>query len=281
MTCSVADPGTLRGVQVATWNVNSLKARLGRVEQWLAAHEPDVLCLQETKLADAAFPAGAFEALGYESAHHGEGRWNGVAIVSRVGLADVHAGFDDDDEPDAQARVLWATCGGVRVASVYVPNGRAIDDDHWRYKLAWLERLRSNLDTRHDPAAPLVVTGDFNIAPFDDDVWDIGAFVGATHVSAEERAALRRLLDWGLVDVFRAAHPDGGVFSWWDYRGGDFHQGRGMRIDLLLATAGLAATAGDIGVDRDERKPTGNPAGGTPSDHAPVVCRFDWGVEHG
>lgn len=252
-------------MRIATWNVNSLKVRLTRVEEWLGYAQPDVVCLQETKLANSAFPALAFEAFGYESAHHGEGRWNGVAILSRVGLTDVVAGFGDDDAPDPEARVVWATCGGVRVASVYVPNGRALDHDHYRYKLAWLERLRVALDARHDPAEALVVAGDYNIAPTDADVWDATQFVDATHTSAPERAALRALLDWGLVDTFRLRHAEDGLFSWWDYRAGRFHKRHGMRIDLLLATAPLADALSFALIDRQARK------GSQPSDHAPVL----------
>ena len=257
-------------MRLVTWNVNSMKARLERVQMWLEEHQPDVLCVQETKLADEAFPALAFEGMGYEVAHHGQGRWNGVAILSRVGLDDVVLGFDDDQEPDPEARIVWATCGGVRVASAYVPNGRALDDDHYTYKLAWFERLLGDLRDRHDPGAPLVVAGDYNVAPVDADVWDPAAFEGATHVSEPERAAVRALEDWGLVDVFRHHHPEGGVFSWWDYRGGSFHKGEGMRIDLILATAPLAEVCTDARVDRDARK--GKP---TPSDHAPVIATFD------
>lgn len=255
-------------MRIATWNVNSLNARMERVEEWIAYARPDVLLMQETKLADAAFPALAFGALGYETAHHGQGRWNGVAIVSRVGLDDVVAGFDDDEEPDADARVVWATCGGVRVASAYVPNGRALDDDHYRYKLDWLARLRRGLDA-HDPAAPLLIGGDFNIAPTDDDVWDPGAFEGATHVSAPERAALGELVDWGLVDTFRLLHDEPGLYSWWDYRAGNFHKRKGMRIDLLLATAPLADALTFTLIDRQARK------GSQPSDHAPVLADFE------
>ncbi|HEX7443868.1 MAG TPA: exodeoxyribonuclease III [Acidimicrobiales bacterium] len=253
---------------IATWNVNSLKARLPRVEQWLEENQPDIVCLQETKLTDDAFPALAFETLGYSAAHHGQGQWNGVAILSRVGLDDVVAGFGDGAEPDPDARVVWATCGGIRVSSVYVPNGRALDDDHYTYKLAWLERLRGVLDAREDPASDLVVCGDFNIAPVDADVWDPAEFVGATHTSEPERAALGRLEGWGLVDVFQRRHPDGGIFSWWDYRAGNFHKGKGMRIDLVLATEALAARSADDRVDRDARK------GQKPSDHAPVIAEF-------
>jgi exodeoxyribonuclease-3 len=255
-------------VRIATWNVNSLKARLPRVEEWLVEAEPDVVCLQETKLAADAFPALAFETLGYSSAHHGQGQWNGVAILSRIGLDEVVPGFDDGAEPDPEARLVRATCGGVRVASVYVPNGRALDNDHYTYKLGWLERLRGVLDRTESSEGDLVVCGDFNIAPTDADVWDPSEFVGMTHVSEPERAALRRLEDWGLVDVFQRRVPDGGVFSWWDYRAGNFHKGKGMRIDLVLATESLASRSTDDRVDRNARK------GQKPSDHAPVIADF-------
>ncbi len=256
-------------MRIATWNVNSLKARLPRVEEWLGYARPDVLCLQETKLANSTFPALAFEGLGYESAHHGEGRWNGVAVLSRVGLEDVVAGFGDDEEPDPQARLVWATCGGVRVASAYVPNGRALDDDHYRYKLEWLERLRARLVADHDPSEALVIAGDWNIAPADDDVWDPAAFEGATHVSPPERAALDALLEWGLVDTFRRVHDEPGLFSWWDYRAGNFHKRKGMRIDLLLASAPVADVVSFALIDRQARK------GSQPSDHAPVLIDVD------
>jgi exodeoxyribonuclease-3 len=254
-------------VRIVTWNVNSLKARLERVEEWVAAMAPDVVCMQETKLADGAFPALAFEALGYETAHHGEGRWNGVAIASRVGIDDVVMGFGDDEPPDPEARVVWAVCGGVRVASVYVPNGREVGADHYEYKLRWLARLRACLD-RYDPADPLIVAGDFNIAPDDRDVYDPAAYVGATHVSEPERAALAEIESWGLVDVFRERYDAGGLFSWWDYRAGNFHKGKGMRIDLMLATKELAATTTAALIDRNARK------GKAPSDHAPLIVDF-------
>jgi exodeoxyribonuclease-3 len=251
-------------VRIATWNVNSLKARLPRVEAWLAEVEPDVLCLQETKLADGAFPALAFHALGYESLHHGEGRWNGVAILSRVGIEDPRPGWTDDGIPDPDARIVWATCGGVRVASVYVPNGRELEHDHYRYKLAWLDRLRAHLVAGYAPDDPVVVAGDFNIAPTDDDVWDPEQFVGSTHVSEPERAAVAALEDWGLHDTFRRLHPEPGHFTYWDYRAGMFHKGMGMRIDLLLATAPVADAVTAAVMDRNARKGT------KPSDHAPV-----------
>lgn len=255
-------------MRIATWNVNSLKARLPRVEAWLEEVQPDVVCLQETKLADSAFPAMAFQSLGYDAAHHGEGRWNGVAVLSRVGIDEVVSGFDDGDDPDPEARLLWATCGGVRVASVYVPNGREVGHDHYQYKLGWLARLRARLDRAEDPGADLVVMGDFNIAPTDDDVWKPAAFAGATHVSEAERHALAEIEAWGLRDVFRDLQPETGLFSWWDYRAGSFHKRQGMRIDLVLASASLSARATYAVVDRNARK------GQLPSDHAPVIVDF-------
>ena len=253
-------------MRLATWNVNSLKARLPRVEAWLADVQPDVLCMQETKLADSAFPAMAFQALGYDAVHHGEGRWNGVAIVSRVGIEDPANGFTKGDESfDREARLLSATCAGVRVVSVYVPNGRSLDDPHYEYKLGWLERLHRHLEHDAAPDREVVVAGDFNIAPDDRDVYDPAKFVGATHTSQPERDRLRELLDWGLEDVFRRQHEQGGAFSWWDYRAGDFHQGRGMRIDLVLASAPLAQRVEWCVIDRNARKGT------SPSDHAPVI----------
>jgi exodeoxyribonuclease-3 len=262
-------------MRLATWNVNSLKARLDRVENWLAVWMPDVVCLQETKLTDAAFPAMAFQSLGYDSAHHGQGRWNGVAILSRVGLTDVVAGFADGDEEDPEARLLWASCGGVRVGSVYVPNGREVGHEQYEYKLRFLDRMRRRLETSEDSSASLVICGDFNIAPDDRDVWDPAAFEGATHVSVAERDALAELTAWGLVDLLRIEHDEGDLFSWWDYRGGNFHKRMGMRIDLMLGTQSLAARLAEVRIDRDERKPKGNPAGGAPSDHAPVIADFD------
>lgn len=257
-------------MRFATWNINSLNVRLGRVEQWLTDIQPDVLCMQETKLADSAFPQLAFESLGYAAAHHGEGRWNGVAILSRVGLDDVSFGFADGGEPHAEARLMTARCGGITVVTVYVPNGRALDAEHYQYKLAWLDRLRAHLDAVAAPGEPLIVAGDFNIAPTDADVYDPAAFVGQTHVSEPERARLQALLDRGLVDVFRHVHPDAtGVFSWWDYRRGDFHEGRGMRIDLVLASAPVVERVRWAIIDRNARK------GKQPSDHAPVVVDLD------
>lgn len=255
-------------MRLATWNVNSLGARLPLVLEWMEANGPDVLCMQETKLADEAFPEKAFAELGYESVHHGDGRWNGVALASRVGLEAPMLGLGSDEDRHG-CRMIAATCGGVRVHSVYVPNGRSLDSEHYQYKLAWLERLRSYLAERCNPGADVAVCGDFNIAPDDADVWDASQLVGATHVSAPEREALAGILDWGLVDVFRRLHPDGGVFSWWDYRAGNFHKGIGMRIDLVLLTASLAERCVAAEIDRTARKKS--PAGNKPSDHTVVV----------
>jgi exodeoxyribonuclease III len=256
-------------VRIATWNVNSLKARLPRVEEWLGYAEPDVLCLQETKLADSAFPALTFGAMGYEAAHCGQGQWNGVAILSRVGLDDVVAGFSDEVEDETtEARLLWATCGGVRVGTVYVPNGRMVGSEHYDAKLAWLERLRRHVASTCDPTRDMVLCGDFNVAPDDRDVWDPTKLHGGTHVSAPERAAVAALQEWGLVDVFRRCYSDAGLYSWWDYRAGDFHQHRGLRIDLVLATEPLARRASFALIDRFARK------GKAPSDHAPLLVDF-------
>lgn len=257
-------------MRIATWNVNSLKARLSRVEEWIKAREPDVLCLQETKCADEGFPYEAFSALGYRSAHHGDGRWNGVAIVSRVGLEDVRFGFSDVTDGD-ESRIVAATCGGVRTVSVYVPNGRVVGSEFYEAKLAWLARLRRELESTADPAEGVAVCGDFNVAPRDEDVWDIGHFDGATHVTVPERAAVAALVEWGLEDSVLRMHPgEVGPFSWWDYRAGSFHKGWGMRIDLVLVTRPLAARLVGAETDRDARK-KGPAAETQPSDHAPVV----------
>ena len=251
-------------MKVATWNVNSLTARWPRVSEWMKTNEPDVLLLQETKQTDAKFPFDEFAAMGYESAHYGQGQWNGVAVISRVGLADVTRGFGDEDP---EARIIGATCGGVRVYSCYVPNGRALDNPHYTYKLAWLGRLRDVMAER-PVGMPHVVGGDFNIAPSDLDCYDPQAFIGATHVSEPEREALRAIEATGLVDVTRALHPDEPLYSWWDYRNGAFHRGWGLRIDLLLVDVSVANKTSASYVDRDARK------GEKPSDHAPVVGEF-------
>jgi exodeoxyribonuclease-3 len=260
-------------VRVATWNVNSVKQRLPRLLPWLDQRKPDVVCLQETKLADGAFLALLGEELagrGYEVALHGQARWNGVAILSRVGLADVLAGFPGEPGfPDPEARAVSATCGGIRVYSVYVPNGRAPDSDHYRYKLAWLAALGSDVAPPLAAGTDLIVCGDVNIAPSDADVFDPRAFVGQTHVTPPERAALASLEAAGLHDVVRDRWPDRRVFSYWDYRAGMFHTDRGMRIDLVLASDQVASRARAAWIDREARKGTG------PSDHAPVIVDLD------
>ncbi|HUO49180.1 MAG TPA: exodeoxyribonuclease III [Acidimicrobiales bacterium] len=250
-------------MRIATWNVNSLKARLTRVEEWLEYARPDVLCMQETKLADAAFPYGAFATLGYEAAHFGDGRWNGVALASRVGLDDVTLGFGDDTDEQG-CRLVAATCGGVRVHSVYVPNGRSVGSEHYEAKLEWLERLRLRLERTCDPAGAAAVCGDFNVAPEDRDVWSPKAFEGETHVTPLERDALGALVSWGLVDAFRLQYDQDGLFTWWDYRAGNFHKRQGLRIDLVLVTKVLAERFRYALMDRNARK------GQAPSDHAPV-----------
>jgi exodeoxyribonuclease-3 len=268
-------------MRIATWNVNSLKARLEKVSWWLERARPDVLLMQETKLADAAAPVAAFREAGYELAHHGEGRWNGVAIASRVGIEAVLTNFGEplrpartpdvgDDEPLAEARMIAATCGGIRVVCVYAPNGRAVGSEFYEAKLVWFERLTAWLQTSADPGEPLVLGGDFNVAPEDSDVWDPRACHGGTHVSPREREAFFRLRDWGLVDIYRLHHPEAGRYSWWDYRAGDFHHNVGMRIDHLLATRPVAERTVWAEIDREARK--GKP---TPSDHAPVVVDID------
>jgi exodeoxyribonuclease III len=253
-------------MRIVTWNVNSLNVRMPRVEVWLEETAPDVVCLQETKLSNDKWPALSFSALGYESAHHGQGQWNGVAILSKVGIDDVVAGFAPGIEPDVDARSITATCGGVRVTSVYVPNGRSLDHEHYQYKLDWLARLRAHVDATSSPGDDVVVAGDYNIAPADADVYDPAKYVDATHVSQPERDRLNELEAWGMVDLFRLQYPDASrVFSWWDYRAGDFHQGRGMRIDLVMGTKSVADRVRWAIVDRNARKGT------QPSDHAPVV----------
>ncbi len=224
--------------------------------------------MQETKLSDEAFPALAFMGMGYETAHHGQGQWNGVAILSKVGLSEVVTNFAHGD-PDPDARIITALCGGVRVTSVYVPNGRSLEDDHYQYKLRWLAQLREHVSVTSSPDDAVIVTGDFNIAPEDIDVYDPAKFVGATHTSPAERALLAELCDWGMVDLFRQHHSDPKLYSWWDYRAGDFHQGRGLRIDLVLGTRSVAERCTWSVIDRNARK------GQMPSDHAPVIVELD------
>jgi exodeoxyribonuclease III len=257
-------------VRIATWNVNSVKQRAPRLLPWLDERRPDVVCLQETKLTDEAFAellGAELAERGYEVAAHGEPSWNGVAIVSRVGLDDVVAGLDGGPGfPGPEARAVSATCAGIRVVSVYVPNGRAPDSEHYRYKLDWLGSLREAVAT--GPEAT-VVCGDMNIAPTDEDVFDPEAYVGQTHVTPPERAALAELQALGLRDVVRDRWPDARVFTYWDYRAGMFHQDLGMRIDLVLASVPVAGRVRAAWVDRQARKGKG------PSDHAPVIVDLD------
>src|ERR1700730_1662149 len=257
-------------VRVATWNVNSVKQRIPRLLPWLDERRPDVVCLQETKLTDHAFVDALGAALtgrGYEIAHHGEAQWNGVAILSRAGLDNVEVGIPGGPGfPHQEARAIAATCGGIRVYSVYVPNGRVPDSEHYHYKLAWLAALREMVSAGPEAA---IVCGDMNIAPTDADVFDPDAYVGQTHVTRAERAALAELQAIGLRDVVRDRWPNERVFTYWDYRAGMFHQDLGMRIDLVLATAPVASRVRAAWVDRQARKGSG------PSDHAPVIVDLD------
>jgi exodeoxyribonuclease III len=247
-------------VRIATWNVNSITARMPRFVPWLDERQPDIVAVQETKTAE--FPSLEVMAMGYEVAHAGDGRWNGVAILSRVGLTDVSLSLLGHPEP----RLVSAQCGPLHVTSVYVPNGRTVEDPHYAYKLDWFAALRERLDG-FDSAQPLAVMGDFNVARTDDDVWDINAFKGSTHVTAAERGAMDALVEWGLVDVVPRPGKGDNPFTYWDYRAGMFHKDMGMRIDYVLATPAVAVT--DAWVDREARKGTG------PSDHAPVVVDID------
>jgi exodeoxyribonuclease III len=257
-------------VRLATWNVNSIKQRVPRLLPWLDQRQPDIVCLQETKLADEALSdllGEQFVSRGYEYATHGEVQWNGVAILSRVGLDDVVQGVTGAPGfPNPEARAVSATCGGVRVHSVYVPNGRVPGSDHYQYKLDWLAALALQLRSGPDDA---VVCGDMNIAPTDEDVFDPEAYIGQTHVTAPEREALAQLQSLGLRDVVRDRWPGKRVFTYWDYRAGMFHQDLGMRIDLVLATAPVAERVRAAWVDRQARKGSG------PSDHAPVIVDLD------
>ena len=277
-------------MRIATWNVNSLKARQDAVENWIKRAQPDILLMQETKLGDADAPVMTFAMAGYQLVHHGEGRWNGVAIAARNGLTigDIvtnfgdgpvrdsgpggTAGSEDDFDPFDEARVLAATVDGLRIVTVYAPNGRVVGSPFYQGKLAWFERLGRFIDEERAAGRgdQLLVGGDFNVAPADIDVWDPAAAHGGTHVSEPERAAVRALIDRGLVDSYRARHDEAGRYTWWDYRAGMFHKNFGMRIDLLLAGAAVAGRLVDAEIDRQARK--GPPI---PSDHAPFTIDLD------
>jgi exodeoxyribonuclease III len=268
-------------MRIATWNVNSLRARLDKVRWWLERARPDVLLMQETKLHDSDAPVEAFRDAGYELAHHGEGRWNGVAVASRAGIADVVTNFGQplrpaetpdagDDEPLAEARMIAATTGGVRVVCVYAPNGRTVGSPFYDAKLVWFEKLARWLGEAADPTEPLALGGDMNVAPTDLDVWDPRACHGGTHVSPAERAAFDKLRGLGLLDAYRQHHPEAGRYTWWDYRAGNFHKNFGMRIDHLLVSGPLGKRTVWAEIDREARK--GKPI---PSDHAPLVIDVD------
>jgi exodeoxyribonuclease-3 len=268
-------------MRIATWNVNSLHARLEKVRWWLDRAKPDVLLMQETKLPDDDIPTLLFREAGYELAHHGQGGRNGVAIASRLGIEGVIANFGEplrqertpdvsDDEPMAEARMLSAVCGDIRIVSLYAPNGRVVGSPFYFAKLEWYQRLGRWLREAVDPKDDLILGGDFNVAPEDADVWDPLACHGGTHVSPPERQAFAGLLRWGLVDGYRLHHSEGGRYTWWDYRAGHFHKNFGMRIDHLLVTTPLRERTVWSEIDREARK--GKPI---PSDHAPLVIDLD------
>jgi len=268
-------------MRIATWNVNSLKARLEKVTWWLDRAKPEVLLMQETKLADADAPTAVFRQVGYDLVHHGEGRWNGVAIACRSDIKGIITNFGEalrpartsdvgDDEPLAEARMISAECNGVRVVCVYAPNGRVVGSTFYEAKLMWFDRLARWFTEANDPNAPIVLGGDLNVAPEDIDVWDPRACHGGTHVSSPEREAFARLCRWGLLDAYRLQHSEPGRYTWWDYRAGNFHKNFGMRIDHLLVTAPLKSRIVWAEIDREARK--GKPI---PSDHAPLVIDID------
>ncbi|MGV0838428.1 exodeoxyribonuclease III [Mycolicibacterium thermoresistibile] len=269
-------------MRMATWNVNSIRARVERVTDWLQRADIDVLAMQETKCADEQFPTMPFAALGYEVVHCGFNQWNGVAIASRVGIEDVEVGFEGQptwsDKPDleaaAEARALGATCDGVRVWSLYVPNGRSVGSPHYDYKLKWLAALRDTAAKwlTEDPGAQIALTGDFNIAPTDEDVWDVDFYRNSTHVTPPERAAFQAVVDSGYADVVRPFTPGPGVYTYWDYTQLRFPKNRGMRIDFILGSPALAARVAHAEIVRDERRSKDKV--GAPSDHAPVLVQL-------
>jgi exodeoxyribonuclease-3 len=252
---------------IATWNVNSIRARIERVTAWLAAQKPDVLCLQELKVEEKDYPVEAFRAVGYESVQACQKTYNGVAILSRRPMSDVQRGLDDGVE-DPQARLIEATVDGVRMVNVYAPNGQVVGSDKWSYKLAWLDRLRAHLERKHDRAAPLVLCGDFNVAPEPRDVHDPLEWEPSVLFHPEARHALERVRAWGFRDAFRMHHHDPGFYTWWDYRMLGFPKNRGLRIDHVFVTEPLTARCKDCWIDRDARK------GKQPSDHAPVLMQL-------
>jgi exodeoxyribonuclease III len=254
-------------VRLVTWNVNSLRVRMPRVLELLEQHRPDVVCLQETKCPADGFPALELAAAGYTAIHHSAGQWAGVALLARDGLEISEPAVGLPGEPSAtEARWCEATIAGIRFASTYVPNGRALDSPEFPRKLAFLDAVADRVAALH--GQPLVVAGDFNVAPTDVDAYDPAAFVGSTHVTPEERERLQRILNDRLVDAYRQLHPDETQFTWWDYRAGHFHKGFGLRIDLMLISPDLAARLRSCGIDRNYRK------GAKPSDHAPLLAEL-------
>ena len=254
-------------MKIATWNVNSVRARADRLLRWLATHSPDVLCLQELKVQDADFPFDMLRAAGYEAAAHGQKTYNGVAILARTAPADVERGFGDGGD-DTQSRLIAARVAGIRVVSVYIPNGQEVGSEKWVYKLEWLRRLRAWLDRRCRPDEPIVLCGDFNVAPEAKDVHDPAAWEPTVLFHPEARAALESVRAWGFTDTLRLHRQEDGLYSWWDYRMLAFPKNNGLRIDFVLATAPLAQRCNAASIDRDERKGT------LPSDHAPVIAEF-------
>lgn len=255
-------------MKIATWNVNSIGVRLPQVLEWLEGNRPDVLCLQEIKCVDEKFPTAAFNEAGYQAEIFGQPTYNGVAILSLSGQKDVVRGLHDDDH-ESQRRLIASTVGKVTVINVYVPNGSEVGSEKYRYKLEWLGRLRSMLDAHFKSGNPILLCGDFNIAPEDRDVHDPALWEGKILCSEQEREALGRISDWGFIDVVRKHRTESGLFSWWDYRGGGFRRNHGLRIDHLWATEQLASKSIDAWIDRIPR------AMEKPSDHAPVVAEFD------
>lgn len=253
-------------MKLATWNINSIRARQAKLAAWLGTVSPDVLCLQETKVEDADFPFDLLSQLGYHVALVGQKSYNGVAIASKAPLVDVVCGFGDG-EPD-EARVIAATIGDLRVVNVYVPNGQDLSSEKYAHRLAWFRRLRAYLDRIANPTSKLVLCGDMNVAIDDRDVWSPAQWDGKIHCSPPERAALAEVTAFGLVDLFRKHHPDGGTFSWWDYRGVALFKNQGLRIDYIFGTDPVANTCTACTIDRDARK------GQDASDHAPVVASF-------
>ncbi len=254
-------------ITVATWNVNSIRTRLPRLTAFLSRRKPSVVCLQETKVVDEDFPAGPLEELGYRCIVRGQKTYNGVAILSLEPHADVTQSLPGDPS-DTEGRFLSARIQDIRIINVYVPNGQTVESDKYDYKLRWYGRLRSFLD-QCDPNSHVLVCGDFNVAPEDRDVWDPAQWRGQVLFSDPEKAALRHVVEWGLTDALRLHHPEGGLYTWWDYRAGAFHRGWGLRIDHILVSAPLAKRCTAVEIDRDERK------GEKPSDHAPVIATFE------